>query len=447
MLNCRQVQYELQGAVNLICFSSLLKIIAHYYAKMSGKVRLFRFFLFTLHAMKKVFLWIGGILLSPILLFILLTALLYLPPVQNWAVDRVTAYASEETGMQITIDRIDLDFPLDLGIEGIQVISQQGDTIADIVRLVADVELMPLMEKKVVVNELMLEQAKVNTTDFISDLQIRGHVGLLSVQSKGIDLDRGIVELNGAQVADADLTILLSDTAAVDTTTSETPWLINVDSLSVLRSRVTVHMPGDSMQVMAYMGQAQAQEAVVNLAKGVYTVRTFSWQDGQLTYDQTYEPRTMAGIDYNHIALSGVCLALDSIYYSAPNLALKIRETALREQSGLAITSLRGPVLLDSTGIELPSISLSTPYSYIHARADVDFNVMDDVNPGQLRLKLNAQLGKPDLMFFMADMPKAFQTRWPEWPLSIEGSIDGNMQRARIQQLEVSLPTAFKAST
>ena len=49
--------------------------------------------------MKKAFWWILGILLSPILLFLILTVLLYLPPVQNWAVDKVAAIASEKTGI------------------------------------------------------------------------------------------------------------------------------------------------------------------------------------------------------------------------------------------------------------------------------------------------------------------------------------------------------------
>ena len=53
-----------------------------------------------------------GILLSPVLLFVLLTILIYLPPVQNWLVDKVAAYASEETGMEITVDHVDLSFPL-----------------------------------------------------------------------------------------------------------------------------------------------------------------------------------------------------------------------------------------------------------------------------------------------------------------------------------------------
>ena len=67
--------------------------------------------------MKKALWWILGLLLSPVLLFVILTVLLYLPPVQNWAVDKVAEVASEKTGMQITVGEVRLAFPLDLSID------------------------------------------------------------------------------------------------------------------------------------------------------------------------------------------------------------------------------------------------------------------------------------------------------------------------------------------
>lgn len=53
--------------------------------------------------------------------------LLYVPPVQNLLRREVTAYASKATGMQIQVERIDLRFPLNLLVRGVEVI-QQPDT-------------------------------------------------------------------------------------------------------------------------------------------------------------------------------------------------------------------------------------------------------------------------------------------------------------------------------
>lgn len=72
--------------------------------------------------MKKYIKWSVFILFSPILLIMILAVMLYLPPVQNWAVRQVAAYASESTGMDVTVDHVKLVFPLRLGVEGVQVL-------------------------------------------------------------------------------------------------------------------------------------------------------------------------------------------------------------------------------------------------------------------------------------------------------------------------------------
>ena len=72
--------------------------------------------------MKKYAKWVVGIVLIPILLILLLTMLLYFPPVQNWAVKQVAAYASKSTGMDISVKHVKLVFPLQLGVEGVRVL-------------------------------------------------------------------------------------------------------------------------------------------------------------------------------------------------------------------------------------------------------------------------------------------------------------------------------------
>ena len=72
--------------------------------------------------------WVSWILLTPILLFVVLMVLLYVPPVQNFLRKQATSYASEATGMQINVGRIDLRFPLNLLVRDVEVI-QVPDTL------------------------------------------------------------------------------------------------------------------------------------------------------------------------------------------------------------------------------------------------------------------------------------------------------------------------------
>ena len=78
----------------------------------------------------------------------------------------------------------------------------------------ADVRLLPLFRSQVVIDELSFHQARINTNGFISDLRIKGDLQELWLSSKGIDLDKETIEVNGARLQEARLDIALSDTAA-----------------------------------------------------------------------------------------------------------------------------------------------------------------------------------------------------------------------------------------
>ena len=158
---------------------------------------------------------IVGIVLTPFLLFIILAILLYVPPIQNWAVKQVTSYASKQTGMDISVDHVKLVFPLDLGIEGFKMIQQNDslpavkDTVADVKRLVVDVQLWPLFKKKVEVDALEFNNLKFNTTNFVHEARVKGNIGQLYLKSHGIDLGKETIKVNDALLADANVNVEL----------------------------------------------------------------------------------------------------------------------------------------------------------------------------------------------------------------------------------------------
>ena len=397
--------------------------------------------------------WMAIAVLTPILLFFILAALLYLPPVQNWAVKKVAAIASEKTGMEITVGHVNLEWPFDLGIDDFRMLHPNDslknvtDTIADIGHLTANIQLRPLLNKHVVIDELSMREAKLNTNGFISDLRIKGQMKELCLSSKGIDLDKETVEVNGARLVKADLDIQLSDTAAVDTTTSDNKWIINADSLSIHQSRVAIHLPGDTLHIDAYMGHAVAKEADIDLGKSIYKVSSLRWDDGKLNYDNRFEP-SAPGFDANHIALSYIYLGIDSISYTPQGTSFYVHKTSFKEKCGIEIAKLEGGIKFDSAfnKVQIPALSLRTPDSDIYTEVDMDFNAFDERNPGKMRVRLNTQLGKQDLMKLLGDMPPSFIRRYPNHPIAIKGSLNGNMQQLEFTGLDINLPTAFHLS-
>ena len=411
--------------------------------------------------MRKYAKWVGVALLIPFLLIILLAVLLYLPPVQNWAVKQVASYASESTGMDISVKEVKLVFPLKLGVEGVKVLQpvdslrnspnltlrNRKDTVADIQKMVVDVQLLPLFSNQVMVDELNFTKMKVNTTNFIHEARIKGDVGKLQLKAHGIDLGKERVNVNHALIADARLSVELSDTVPPDTTPSSNYWKINIQQLKLKNTDFTLHMPGDTLQVNAYMGDALARTTYLDLYKGLYQIRHLDWKNGRVNYDQNYV-RPVSGMDFNHLAFSDMALKADSFYFCDSKLDIKIKEAKLKEKCGLKIDQLAGRFVMDSLKMQLLDMALLTPVSSLQASVDMDLNAFDEKAPGKLMTQVKGSLGRSDLFLFVGDaLPKPMKNRWPYYPMKLEGTFRGNLQRASFSGVKIDLPTVFQLTS
>ena len=410
--------------------------------------------------MMRALKWLGIAILIPILLFCLLAVLLYLPPVQNWAVKRVAAIASEKTGMEISVEHVNLEFPLNLGVEGVRVIKPQldasggktlqKDTVADIRKMVVDVQLKPLFKGQVEVDKLDLEGVKVNTTDFISDTQVKGTLGKLSLESHGIDLKGEQLRVNTAQLEDANVDVILSDTAAVDTTESKNKWKILVDDLSIKRSDVRVHLPGDTLQVTAHLGETKARNGSFDFGKKDYRLGQFEWKDGRFKYDDRSQPQQAEGMDYSHLSLNEINMALDSVSFNDKGLLLRVKEAAMKEKSGMELRELSGSMALerekaggDLSRLRVNDLRARTSESSVDGRLVMDLNTFDDENPGKLHATVDATIGKQDIVRAAGGLPQQFKRKWPNQPLTVKGVVSGNMRQAKFDGLHVKLPGAL----
>lgn len=398
--------------------------------------------------MRKTLKWAGVIVLTPVLLFLVLAMLLYVPAVQNWVVKQVVAYASDKTGMDITVDRVRLEFPLDLGVEGFRMIQQNDslpqvkDTVADVKKLVVDVQLWPLLRKKVEIDAFEFNGLKLNTADFVHEARIKGKIDRLYLRSHGIDWGKETILVNAAELKDASVSVELSDTVPPDTTESKNYWKITVEKLDIANTGVVVHMPGDTLQLGAYLGKAEARNGFFDLDKSLYRLQSLKLADSRLSYDNNFKVRTK-GLDYNHISLTDLNISVDSFYYCAPKLDMMLRACSFKEKSGIVVQDISGPLELDSVKIAVPSLNFKTPDSYLTANLVMDLNAFNDKNPGKLQLTANGSFGKQDIMRFMGNMPTAFIRKWPNQPLSVKAVLTGNMKYLKFAGLNIKLPTAF----
>lgn len=403
--------------------------------------------------------WIIGIAASPFVLFLLLTLLLYCPPVQRWAVGIATQYASEETGMDISIDDVRLRFPLDLQLDGVRAIQrndslpQVKDTLVNARRIICEVQLRPLFSSNVQVDIMQMDGVQLNTSSLIPDCRVKGRVGQLMLTSHGIDLKRDTLMLNKALLNDADIDICLSDTARKDTTETPNPdWIIKFQNLDVKRSRVLVHLPGDTLNIGADIASLTARDGTVNLQDGIYKITNIDLNNSNVRYDNRFAAK-VKGMDFNHISLNKLNIGIDSLYFKQPDIRMKLRACNVREKCGLTLASLTGDIRLDSTTVYVRDLDLQTaaddrqPYSHLAGNINLDFNTFSKTSPGTMTAKIDGQLGKRDIMLIAGSgLPDDIVRRWPDVPATLSIALNGNMKCCMLEDATLNVPTLAAAS-
>ena len=393
-------------------------------------------------------IWIA---LTPVFLFVLLMALLYVPPVQSFLRKQATAIASDATGMDISVDRIDLRFPLNLLVRGVRVVQPAGptlpaDTLLSLNRLNIHIQAWPLLKGQVEIDGIRLQEVNVNSARLLEGMHIKGSLGDFSLESHGVDLPGESVTLNQVSLADTRLHVTLADTASAssDTLASSAPlnWKVWLHTLKLKNISVGLSMPLDSMNVSARLGDVRLEDAVVNLKEQLYAWRRFQLQNTTVNYD-TGNSQPLEGFDASHIALRDLNIGIDSVLAHGKDLKAIIRQFSLNERSGLSVTSLTGRLEADSSVIRIPSLQLSTPHSLMSFTAQTYWQLVNIPTTGRLTARLHANIGKQDVLLFAGVLPKTFQEAYPFRPLVIRAGTEGNLKQMQLSGFSIDLPGAF----
>ena len=388
--------------------------------------------------------WMSWVILTPILLFVVLMILLYVPPVQNFLRKQATAYASQATGMQINVGRIDLRFPLNLLVRDVEVV-QAPDTLLTLASLNVHVQAMPLFKGKIEVDDITIQRVAVNSANLIEGMQIRGVLGRFFLESHGVDLGNELAVINRAELSDTHIGLILTDTTTTekpDTASAPVNWKVNLHALNLKNVSFSMQLPADSMRMAAHVGEATVNDVSADLKQQFYGLRSFLLTGASVNYD-TGNALPAEGFDPSHIALRDIRIGIDSVLYQGRNMNAVIREFSMNERSGLSVTSLTGRVFADSTLIRVPYFRLLTPHSEMNLTAQTYWELVNIPTTGRLTARFNALIGKQDVLLFAGELPDAFKDAYPFRPLVVQAGTEGNLKSMQISRFKIDLPGAF----
>lgn len=400
--------------------------------------------------MWRTLLWCA---LTPFLLFVLLAALLYFPPVQKYAANKAAEILGEEMGMEVSVGELHLKCPLDLSI-GNMLAVQEGDTVLNAEELRLSVQVRPLLRSMINVDNIILRNADVNTREFIDALLIKGHVGELQAYTHGVDLAHEYITVNKLDISNSDILLALPDTVAPDTVESEpTKLKIDFQDIKIHNLKFALSLPqGKSYGIDALCRLSDVHESLnthfaeagckvlVDLENSMYELSDVHINNSSVKFEES-------------VNLKNVSFESDSLCYSDPlNLFVSVKAFSGNEECGLAVKELTGKVRMDSLNIYLDDLDILTDDSKIKVGMKMPFDTWEDENPGIMLLDLNASFGKSDMLCLtryvdryleegakLEEVRKLIRDHMPSTPMMAQASVVGNLSDLQVDDIRASI--------
>ncbi len=355
--------------------------------------------------MSRLLKWIGAAVATPIVAAIAAVTALYLPPVQDFAVRKLCEYASEQTGMDIKVDRLRLSPWADLKLDGLTAVDAEGDTVVAARQATVDLRLRDIFKKKVGIEGLTLDGAKVNTKDLVAEADIRGTLDHFELHDD-VDLGRKHVNLEQIEGHGLDLDIALRDTTVEDTTESEPlAWTAKVGRTELKDSHLRFATPGESLVADADIESLTLDSADIDLGRQQYKA-------AKAQLKGTLKELKGAGV------LEDVDKGL------SVDLTLKDAKYDGQQQR-----------------LSLPDVDLKTPTSHFRGGTDIDLRAFGPDGNGALDLNFETDLSKADIRRIAGKrLPEGFDESYPDELLHVKGSGRGNLANMTLNHFEATLP-------
>lgn len=401
------------------------------------------------------FLLIG--ILVVLMLFLLFPLAVYLPPVQKAAIRYACSWVSENTPMKLSVEQFSIRFPFKPSFDKATISTPEGDTLLNANKLSADIALLPLLKKEIVIRGINLQDVLANITTPDSTMNIQARMGRLGIDDGDIILKEKSISVQQLQLTDAQINLLYK--SKNDTTTNNTPlpdWSLNIDLIELNNIAYTMYMPStiDTLSVVlpcAHIANTSVELSSqtisvdkVDIEQGNYrfisyarsdtlptekttasidTTKSEPWnirvnrlelQENALAYITS--PRTpIDGLDMTHINAQRINLAISNIYNSGSQLQLSVDSLSLQERSGLYLTQLSGFFAMTDGGImELSDFIIQTPLSNIQANANIDMSLLEHNPLAPVNLNLKAKLSCHDMASLFPIAEKFFIHPYPK---------------------------------
>lgn len=376
----------------------------------------------------------------PVVLLWLLIVLLYIPPVQRYAVKKVCSVVGDATGFDVNISSFHLAFPLKLSITDFEV-SRNDTLFAHGEKAAVNVSFMPLLSGEVEVNYVSLEKTSLNTADLIEGMRVDGEIGFFRIVARNINLEDEVANLRQIHLHSTEINLTLNDTTeSVEEESEPLGWVVNLHRGGIENCRFTISMPLDTMGAALEVGKLRIRRAGIDLGKEAYGIDAVALSNAAIRYDSGIEDKEKAPMQ--HLEFNNVNLALRDIAYTPDSTKLTLSRFTLIQPGGIRITEGTARLVADRQELDIDELSVkSRNGSYIAASTVVPWNAVFGKGEERLDAFLSLAVNKKDLAALLTAEQYGALSLFEDDMLKGKLTANGNMSYMEFDTIDINVPT------
>ena len=390
---------------------------------------------------------VSTLILTPIIIMGALVVALYVPPIQDFAVEKICTHVKEKSGYDIKIGAFHLAFPIKATIDGLEV-AKSGTAIARSEQIGVSIRIAPLLRGEIELDYLSIDGATADTHDIIDGVKINGSIGHFRVTSRSIAPTEEKALINHLLIADSDIGITLGKREKEEKDSASAPfnWLFTLKKGEASNVNVSVKMPEDTTALAVSIEALRINGANIKPGEAHYSADGIEIDGSSVAYDKGMLPDSAAPL--NHIHLHDINLLAEDIGYSPAAIDAQIKNLALAQRGGMRITGASAAMSSDSTRISVERLSIATANgSRIRMDAEIPVALLSGRTDNNIHTEATLFIDKRDLRGILTQKQYGSLHILPDSMLHAHTRLAGKRGSLQIDTLTAEVPNLARIGT
>lgn len=360
--------------------------------------------------------WVVGIIMSLGLLLSIATVLLYYPPVQKAVVNKVAQSLRKTIGLDITIGKIRIAFPIRLKIGDVTALTAEGDTVAIVGELTAHLGVTPLLKGELIpLTGFTLRETMLNYQTPGDSLSLRGNVHEITISELIFGLQSQRLSVGEIALKEVNMDVVALIDTLTHTSDEPSAMVIEVDQVVLDRVRWSFSSSYDSVLVGGFVEHGMLSDGLVDLPRSYYGAKYLDVK-GDLKAVGTE-------LDFLPLPWKYRIKGHNAYYGGEHNIKATVDEVAFEAGDGWRIREGRFEYIKDSTHMHLWGLNLVLPGTRIQGSAELPFSEWLPDTAGMAEVKLLGRVSMPEFERFMGDVRGL-----PTDPVDVNVRVNGSLE-------------------